>query len=181
MFSNKVSISKLLIAAVVLVGSNVAMADCKFESTKAGNAPFEIKVTEKDTPEAKEFLATCVNPYTKRFVADPEMAKQGKKKFALYSCTQCHGGDGQGQTGPAVIDDLWQYSKHVTDKGMFETIAGGTDLGMPTWHQQIAGNPDLPSTDEILKIMGWIRASFKGKDPSKPWLNEKPCDGCKYP
>jgi cytochrome c-L len=174
MFSKKSGAAKMMLAMLALIVSGTAVAECKFVSTKAGNAPFTIKVTEKDTPEAKEFLETCVNPYTKRFVADPELAKQGKKKFALYSCTQCHGGDGQGQTGPALIDDLWQYSKHTTDKGLFETISGGSDLGMPTWHQQLAGNDDLPSTDEILKIIGWIRASFKGKDPSKPWLNEKP-------
>jgi cytochrome c-L len=181
MFSIKNGAARMVLAVLALMVSGTVMAECKFESTKADHAPLVIKATDADTPEAKEFLATCVNPYTKKFVADPELAKQGKKKFGLYSCTQCHGGDGQGQTGPALIDDLWQYSKHVSDKGMFETIAGGSDLGMPTWHQQLDGNPDLPSTDEILKIIGWVRASFKGKDPSKPWLNDKPCDGCKYP
>lgn len=174
MFSKKSGAARGLLAMLALMVSVTASAECKFEKTTAGSAPFVIKITDADTPEAKEFLTTCVNPYTKKFVANPELAKQGKKKFGLYSCTQCHGGDGQGQTGPAVIDDLWQYSKHTTDKGMFETIAGGSDLGMPAWHQQLAGNPDLPSTDEILKIIGWIRAGFKGKDPSKPWLNEKP-------
>jgi cytochrome c-L len=147
-----------------------ASAECKFESTKAGNPPLIIKPTDKDTPEAKEFLETCKNPYTKQFVADPEKAKAGKKLFGYYSCTQCHGGNAGGQTGPSIIDDRWQYAKHVTDKGMFETIAGGSDAGMPTWHQQPSGNPELLSTDDILKIMGWLRASYKGNDQSKPWL-----------
>jgi len=169
MFSKKIGAAGLM-ALLAMFVSGAAVAECKFESTTAGNKPFTIKLTDKDTPEVKEFLETCKNPYTKKFVADPEAAKQGKKKFALYSCTQCHGGDGQGQTGPAVIDDLWQYSKHTTDKGLFETIAGGSDLGMPMWHQQLAGNPDYPSTYEILKIIGWIRANFKGKDPEKAWL-----------
>lgn len=147
-----------------------ASAECKFVSTKAGNAPFVIKPTDSDSPEAKQFLETCINPYTKMFVADPELAKQGKKKFGFWSCTQCHGGNAGGQTGPSIIDDTWQYSKHVTDKGMFETIAGGSDAGMPAWHQQVAGNPELVSTDDILKIIGWLRASYKGNDKEKPWL-----------
>lgn len=169
MFSKKLgAVGFATLLAMFLSGT--AFAECKFVGTHAGDPPFTIKVTDADTPEAKEFLETCKNPYTKRFVADPELAKKGKKKFGLYSCTQCHGGDGQGQTGPAVIDDLWQYSKHTTDKGLFETIAGGSDLGMPAWHQQLNGNPDSPSTDEILMIIGWIRANFKGKDPEKPWL-----------
>ncbi len=162
-----------LIVSVLAVAGLVplqASAECKFESTKAGNAAFTIKPTEKDSPEAKEFLETCKNPYTKQFVADPEKAKAGKKLFGYYSCTQCHGANAGGQTGPSIIDDRWQYAKHVTDKGMFETIAGGSDAGMPAWHQQVSGNPELLSTDEILKIMGWLRASYKGNDQSKPWL-----------
>lgn len=162
----------LLVSMLALVGllPLQASAECKFESTKAGNAPLVIKPTDKDSPEAKEFLETCKNPYTKIYTADPEKAKAGKKLFGYYSCTQCHGANAGGQTGPSIIDDTWQYAKHQTDKGMFETIAGGSDAGMPTWHQQPANNPDLLSTDDILKIMGWLRISFKGKDTEKPWL-----------
>ena len=147
-----------------------ASAECKFESTKAGNAPFTIKPTDKDTPEAKEFLATCINPYTKRYVADPQAASEGKKKFGYWSCTQCHGGNAGGQTGPSIIDERWQYAKHVTDKGLFETIAAGTDMGMMAWHQQVTGNPEMMPTDDILKIIGWLRASYQGGG-DKPWLD----------
>ena len=139
---------------------------------KAGNAPLNIKVTPEDTPEAKEFLATCVNPYTKRYANDEKAAKAGLKKFRYWSCSQCHGPTGGGQTGPSIHDERWQYAKHVTDKGMFETIAGGTDLGMPTWHKQVSGNPELLPTDDILKIIAYQRTQYQGKD--KPWLDEKP-------
>jgi cytochrome c-L len=154
-------------------GEKKAATECKFVSTKAGNAELIIKPTDKDTPEARAFLETCVNPYTKLAAADPEVAKKGKKKFGYYSCTQCHGGNAGGQTGPSITDDTWQYSKHLTDKGMFETIAGGTDAGMPTWHQQPAGNPELLSTDDILVIMGWLRSMYAGTG-DKPWMDEKP-------
>lgn len=149
-----------------------ASADCSFVSTKDGSA-LPIKAEDSDTPEAKEFIKTCVNPYTKKFASDPEAAKAGKKKFGFWSCSQCHGGNGGGQTGPSILDSNWQYSKHVTDKGMFETIAGGSNAGMPTWHKQAAGNPELVSTDDILKIIGWLRASYAGGG-EKPWLDEKP-------
>jgi cytochrome c-L len=146
-----------------------ASAECKFVTTKSGNAPFTIKATDKDTPEAKEFLETCVNPYTKKYVADAEAAKAGKKKFGFWSCTQCHGGNAGGQTGPSIIDERWQYAKHSTDKGMFETIAAGTDMGMMAWHQQVTGNAEMLPTDDILKIIGWLRASYQGGG-DKPWL-----------
>lgn len=171
MFGIKFGKATLLVSMLAVVGllPIQAVAGCDLVSTKAGNAPLNIKVTDKDTPEAKEFLETCINPYTKRFVADPEAAKAGKKLFGYYSCTQCHGGNAGGQTGPSITDDTWQYAKHVTDKGMFETIAGGTDAGMPTWHGQLAGNDELLKTDEILKIMGWLRSMYKGGG-EKPWL-----------
>ena len=150
-----------------------ASAACNLVSTKAGNAPLNIKVVDGDTPEAKEFLETCINPYVKRYAADPEQAKAGKKLFGYYSCTQCHGGNAGGQTGPSITDATWQYAKHVTNKGMFETIAGGSDAGMPTWHSQVADNPELLKTDEILKIEGWLRSIYKGGGDT-PWLNETP-------
>lgn len=181
MVSKKLGKARLILSVLVLGGAMVvsgnAAAECKFQSTKAGNAPLIIKPTDTDTPQAKEFLATCVNPYTKLAAADPEQAKKGKKKFGYYSCTQCHGGNAGGQTGPSITDDTWQYAKHVTDKGMFETIAGGSDAGMPTWHQQPAENPELLTTDDILVIMGWLRSMYAGGG-AKPWLDEKPCDGC---
>lgn len=181
MFSNKVVKSALMAAVLAVMGLSLqANAECKFVGTHAGDPPFVIKPVDADTPEAKEFLATCVNPYTKKMAADPELAKKGKKKFGYYSCTQCHGGNAGGQTGPSIIDDRWQYNKHLTDKGMFETIANGSDAGMPAWHQQPAGNAELLSTDDILVIMGWLRASYQGKG-DKPWMDEKPCDGCKAP
>jgi len=171
MFGNKMGKAALLASMLALL-SLQANAECKFVATQ-DNAPFTIKPTDTDTPEAKEFLATCVNPYTKKFVADPEAAKAGKKKFGFYSCTQCHGGNAGGQTGPSIIDDTWQYSKHQTDKGLFETIAHGTNNGMMAWHAQVTNNPEMVQTDEILKIIGWLRATFAGKG-DKPWLNEKP-------
>lgn len=150
--------------------ANVSAAtQCSFESTKDGS-PMPITVEATDTPEAKEFIATCINPYTKLYVADAEAAKEGRKKFAYYSCTQCHGANAGGQTAVSITDERWQYAKHDTDKGMFETIAGGTNLGMMAWHKQVTGNPEMLPTDDILKIMGWLRASYQGGGET-PWLN----------
>ena len=164
----KATLTISMLAIVGLTMPSLAMAECKLVSTK-DNSPLPIKATDKDTPEAKQFLETCINPYTKLYASDPEKAKAGKKKFGLYSCTQCHGPKGDGQVGPPITDSRWQYAKHVTDKGMFETIAGGSNGGMFAWHQQIGNNPDMPSTDEILKIIGWLRTQYKG-DGDKPWL-----------
>jgi cytochrome c-L len=170
MLGNKVVKSAIFVSMLAFAGlgySLQANAACDLVSTKDGS-PLPIKETPEDTPEAKEFLETCINPYTKRFAVDKEAAKAGKKKFGLYSCTQCHGPNAGGQVGPSITDDRWQYAKHVTDKGLFETISGGSNGGMFAWHQQL-GNPDNPSTDDILKIIGWLRSEYKGGD-DRPWL-----------
>lgn len=160
----------LLASMLGLVGltlSTQASAACDLVSTKDGS-PLNIKVVESDTPQAKEFLNTCNNPYTKVFAADKEAAKAGKKKFGYYSCTQCHGPNGGGQVGPSITDSNWQYSKHVTDKGIFETVAGGSNGGMFAWHQQL-GNPENLSTDELLKVIAWLRTQYAGGGDT-PWL-----------
>jgi cytochrome c-L len=170
MFSNKAVKATLFVSMLMLAGLMPlqASAACNLVSTK-DNSPLNIKIVDSDTPEAKEFLTTCINPYTKLYAADPEKAKAGKRKFGYYSCTQCHGGNAGGQTAVSIIDERWQYAKHDTDKGLFETIAGGTNLGMMGWHQQVANNPDMVPTDDILKMIGWLRASYQGGG-DKPWL-----------
>lgn len=170
MLGNKSIKAALLVSMLGLVGmtlSTQASAACNLVKT-TDSSPLGVKAVDTDTPEAKQFLETCVNPYTKKFVADKDAAKAGRKKFGYYSCTQCHGPNGGGQVGPSITDSTWQYAKHTTDKGLFETIAGGSNGGMFAWHQQL-GNPENLNTDDILKIVGWLRSEYKGGGDT-PWL-----------
>jgi len=150
---------------------------CNLVSTK-DNSPLAIKALATDTAEAKEFLATCKNPYTKLYAKDAEAAKAGHKQFNFQGCSGCHGGNANGLMGPSIIDAQWEYPKHNTDKGMFETIAGGTNGkgatargSMLTWHAQLAGHTgDGLDTDTILKIIAWLRTQYTGGGET-PWLN----------
>jgi cytochrome c-L len=150
---------------------------CNFVSTK-DDSPLAVKVVATDTPEAKQFLETCINPYTKLYAKDAEAAKAGHKQYNFQGCSGCHGGNANGLMGPSIIDAQWEYTKHTTDKGMFETIAGGT-LGkgatargsMLTWHNQLPGHTgDGIDTDTILKIIGWLRTQYTGGGET-PWMN----------
>lgn len=156
-------------------------ATCSLVSTK-DNSPLAIKVVATDTPEAKEFLSTCVNPYTKKYLADAEAAKAGRKVMTYNGCTGCHGGNLGGLMAPSLVknggtgafDTKWVYEKNSTDKGMFETIAGGTPGTsggtMFVWHNQLPGKTGegLP-TDDILKAVAYIRTVYKG-DGEKTWM-----------
>ena len=188
MLGNKITKSALyaMLAVAGLTLSIQAKADCNLVSTK-DNSPLAIKAVDTDTPEAKEFLKTCVNPYTKTYAADATAAKAGRKVFTFNNCMGCHGGKLEGvmapslskntQGGQGAYDQKWVYAKNATDKGMFETIAAGTPGTsggtMFIWHNQLEGKTgDGLSTDDILKVVAYIRTEYKG-DGEKSWLNEK--------
>ena len=81
MFGNKALKSTLLVSVLTLAGLTLsfqANAACNLVSTIDGK-PLAIKAVATDTPEAKQFLETCVNPYTKMYMADAEAAKKGKE------------------------------------------------------------------------------------------------------
>jgi cytochrome c-L len=131
----------------------------EFVATQDGK-PIEIKPELFDTPAAKEFMTTGKNSY----VGNQEAIDKGKKLFQLYSCTQCHGGDAQGQTGPSLHGPDFKYPKDATNKGMFETIWHGTNGGMGAKGKGLM-DPSDPNNgltvDEALKIIAWIRSHGK--------------------
>ena len=134
--------------------SNLKMLD--FVATQDG-APLQIAAELFDTPQAKEFASTGKNPY----IGNAEAISKGQKLFQFYSCTQCHGGDAQGQTGPSLHGPHFKYAKNATNKGMFETIWHGTNGGMGAKGQGLM-DPTDPSNglrpDEVLQVQAWIRS-----------------------
>ena len=160
-------------------------AGCNLVSTIDGS-PLNIKATASDSDAAKTFLETCKNPYNEIFANDPKALKKvGKRAYNYNNCTGCHGGKLEGVMAPGLKkqpeggqsqwDNQWVYPQNATDKGMFETIAGGTPgkSGKGTmfkWHKQIEGHTgDGLTTDEILQAIAYIRTHYEGTD-GKPWL-----------
>jgi cytochrome c-L len=108
-----------------------------------------------DTDAAKEFLATGKNIY----VGDAEAIKMGKKRYNLWSCTQCHGPTAKGQVGPGLTGSDFRYPKDATNKGMFETIWAGTNGGMGAKGFGLMTADDGVTPDELLKIIAFIRSN----------------------
>ena len=125
--------------------------------TTQDSKPLEIKSELFDTPEAKEFAATGKNLY----IGKEDAIAKGKKLFALYSCTQCHGPEAKGQVGPGLVGPTFRYPKNATNKGMFETIWHGTNGGMGAKGKGLM-DPTDPTNGltpyEILKIISWVRS-----------------------
>ena len=159
MFSLGMSKAKKVVSLTAVAGllsmSGVALADITLVTTQ-DSSPLVIKAETFDTPAAKEFLATGKNSY----VANDEAIAKGKKLFGLYSCTQCHGGDGKGLVGPGLLGPTFRYPKDATNKGMFETIWFGTNGGMGGKGVGIMDATDPTNglkPDEVLKVIAWIR------------------------
>ena len=108
-----------------------------------------------DTDAAKEFLATGKNIY----VGDADAIKMGKKRYNLWSCTQCHGPTAKGQVGPGLTGPDFRYPKDATNKGMFETIWAGTNGGMGAKGFGLMTADDGVTPDELLKIIAFIRSN----------------------
>jgi len=185
MLSNKVLKAALLVSMLAGVTlSTQASAACDLVSTKDGS-PLNIKASPDDTPEAKTFLETCVNPYTEMFAKDDKAAKKiGRREYTFNNCMGCHGGKLEGVMAPSLrkdggqgaFDKQWVYAKNATDKGMFETIAGGTPGksggNMFVWHKQLDGHTgEGLTTDQILRAIGYIRTEYKG-DGEKLWMKK---------
>jgi cytochrome c-L len=150
--------SAFLMTLILGVSATNAFADgpINLVDTQSG-APLAISPDAFDTPQAKEFLATGKNPY----IGDDAAIKRGNKIFQLYSCTQCHGADAQGQVGPSLHGPDFHYAKDATNKGMFETIWHGTNGGMGAKGKGLMdpSDPDNGlSPDEVLKVIAWVRS-----------------------
>lgn len=133
----------------------VSAKQIEFVTTQDGS-PLAINAAWFDTPEAKEFASTGKNPY----IGKQEAIDKGKKLYQMYSCSQCHGGDAQGQTGPSLHGPGFKYAKDATNKGMFETIWHGTNGGMGGKGKGIMDPTDPKNgltPDEVLKVIAWIR------------------------
>lgn len=101
---------------------------------------------EAATSAVEHFHKVGNNPY----VGNAEATTQGEKLF-VNNCMICHGPKGVGKMGPSLVDDRYLYANNRTDKGLFETIYGGTVNLMAGWKGRL-------TQDDILKIIAYLRS-----------------------
>lgn len=111
-----------------------------------------------NTPAFKEFMQTGKNPYN----TDKEAIEHGESLY-MTGCSGCHGHEAEGKLGPGLADDYWTYPSIATDKGLFELLFGGAKGMMGPQYVNF-------NTDEMLKIMAWIRSIYTGKPKKAKWL-----------
>ena len=154
----KIVISSTL-ATVFIV--TTAQADITLRHALKGDV-LDMSFAKKggDTDAFKEFMKEGKNPYN----TDDAAIKEGESLY-MTGCSGCHGHEAEGKIGPGLADDYWTYPSIATDKGLFEVLFGGANGMMGPQYVNF-------NTDEMLKIMGWLRSIYKGKPKKAKWLKK---------
>ncbi len=148
------------ILTTALVGS-CAQADITLRHALLGST-LDMSFAKKggDTPAFKEFMKEGRNPYN----TDEKAIKEGESLY-MTGCSGCHGHEAEGKIGPGLADEYWTYPAIATDKGLFEVLFGGANGMMGPQYVNF-------NTDEMLKIMAWLRSIYTGKPKKAKWLKK---------
>ena len=101
-------------------------------------------VSAAESPAAVKMMK---NPFT----GNTDAVKEGGKTFD-ERCSECHGGDAMGMSGPDLTDDRWLYGG--SDSEVFQTVSKGRPGGMPSWSGTL-------KDDEIWKVIAYIKSLGK--------------------
>ncbi len=99
-----------------------------------------------DSPTAAA-VKVMKNPFT----GNTDAVKEGGKTFD-ERCSDCHGGDAMGMSGPDLTDERWLYGG--SDSEVFQTVSKGRPGGMPSWSGTL-------KDDEIWKVVAYIKSLRK--------------------
>ena len=89
---------------------------------------------------------------------------EGKRLYAVYNCSGCHGVNGGGAIGPPLIDNKWIYGSHPDQ--IYATISQGRPDGMPSFGGHIP-------TEQIWQLVAYVESmSGQVKATSAPGRND---------
>jgi cytochrome c oxidase cbb3-type subunit III len=103
--------------------------------------------------------AQNINYPTDPYIHDPVALQDGRRLFNWYNCSGCHGGHAGGGMGPSLRDPVWKYGNR--DDQIFDTIAHGRSMGMPSWGTKI---PER----QIWELVAYIKSMGTPEEPDPP-------------
>jgi cytochrome c oxidase cbb3-type subunit 3 len=74
---------------------------------------------------------------------------EGKRLYSAFNCAPCHGVNGGGAIGPALMDDKWIYGSKPDQ--IFASIAQGRPDGMPSFGGHIP-------TQQIWQLVAYVES-----------------------
>lgn len=118
------------LAALIVVA--LAAPGCEREARRyqelpaAANRERSVRLTSAE-PGMPQQQADVKSPYENNAWGIGE----GKRLYAAFNCAPCHGVNGGGAIGPALMDDKWIYGSDP--ENIFATIMEGRPNGMPSF------------------------------------------------
>jgi cytochrome c oxidase cbb3-type subunit 3 len=82
---------------------------------------------------------------------------EGKRLYGAYNCAPCHGVNGGGAIGPALMDDKWIYGAKPDQ--IFASIAQGRPDGMPSFGGHIPTQQIWQLVAYVQSMSGQVRAT----------------------
>jgi len=144
----------LLLAAVAMC--TLSAAGCERETRRykelpaAANRETGVRVGQLE-PGVPEQQAEVKSPYQENAWGVGE----GKRLYSAFNCAPCHGVNGGGAIGPALIDDKWIYGAKPDQ--IYATISQGRPDGMPSFGGHVP-------TQQIWQLVAYVR-SLSGLTP----------------
>ena len=103
-----------------------------------------------------------LNPYA----GTPAAVEEGRKLYQANGCSACHGVQGGGGMGKAILDDTWAFGSD--DETLFKLMKG--QIAQQTMPKTWAMLPD----DQIWKMIAYVRSLYKGDPGLIDWAVTKP-------
>lgn len=150
---------------LALVAVAVTTSACEREARRyqelpaAANRETGVRVSLLQ-PGASQVQAAVKSPYQDNAWGMGE----GKRLYGAYNCAPCHGVNGGGAIGPALIDDKWIYGAQPDQ--IYATISQGRPDGMPSF------GGHLP-TQQIWQLVAYVQSmAGQVKATSAPSRND---------
>jgi cytochrome c oxidase cbb3-type subunit III len=127
------------------------LAGCEREQRELRLAPSVAAALEKVALMPNQIGGAPPQVYTalsKPYAENAFDLGQGKRLYAWFACTACHG-HGEGGEGPAFLDGWWQYGPDIVS--IFASIRDGRPGGMPPFRDKL-------TTEQIWQLAGYVQS-----------------------
>jgi len=82
---------------------------------------------------------------------------EGKPLYSAFNCAPCHGVNGGGAIGPALIDDKWIYGAKADQ--IYATISQGRPDGMPSFGGHLPAQQIWQLVAYVQSMSGQVRST----------------------
>ena len=144
--------------ALTLIAGALSLSGCEREARRyqelpaAANRETGVRVGELE-PGMPQQQAQVKSPYQDNAWGMGE----GKRLYGAYNCAPCHGVNGGGAIGPALMDDKWIYGSKPDQ--IYATISQGRPDGMPAFGGHIPAQQIWQLVAYVESMSGQVQAT----------------------